>query len=33
MQDGTYSLAEKNYSHGYRVTFSITVKDGKITEV
>lgn len=32
MQDGTYSLAEKNYSHGYRVTFSITVKDGKITK-
>lgn len=31
MQDGTYSLAEKNYSHGYRVTFSITVKNGKIT--
>lgn len=32
MQDGTYSLAEKNYSHGYRVTFAITVKDGKITK-
>lgn len=31
MKDGTYSLAEKNYSHGYRVVFSITVKDGKIT--
>jgi major membrane immunogen (membrane-anchored lipoprotein) len=32
MQDGTYSLAEKNYSHGYRVVFSIVVKGGKITE-
>lgn len=32
MQDGTYTLAEKNYSHGYRVVFSITVKDGKITK-
>lgn len=32
MQDGTYTLEEKNYFNGYRVTFSITVKDGKITE-
>ncbi len=31
LKDGTYTLNEKNYSHGYRVTFSITVKDGKIT--
>ena len=27
-----YTLEEKNYFNGYRVTFSITVKDGKITE-
>ncbi|RRK11735.1 FMN-binding protein [Lactiplantibacillus garii] len=32
MKDGTYKLAEKNYSHGYRVTFAITVKNGKITK-
>lgn len=32
MQDGTYKLEEKNYSNGYRVSFEITVKDGKITE-
>ncbi len=32
MKDGTYKLEEKNYSNGYRVTFEITVKDGKITE-
>lgn len=32
MQDGTYKLEEKNYSNGYRVTFEMTVKDGKITE-
>ncbi|MFD1486197.1 extracellular electron transfer flavoprotein PplA [Lacticaseibacillus baoqingensis] len=32
LKDGTYSLAEKNYSHGYRVVFSIVVKNGKITE-
>ena len=32
MKDGTYTLEEKNYFNGYRVTFSITVKDGKITE-
>ncbi|WP_424684380.1 extracellular electron transfer flavoprotein PplA [Enterococcus sp.] len=32
MQDGTYKLEEKNYSNNYRVTFEITVKDGKITE-
>ena len=32
MKDGTYTLEEKNYFNGYRVTFSITVKDGKITQ-
>lgn len=32
LKDGTYSLEEKNYSNGYRVAFSITVKDGKVSE-
>lgn len=32
LQDGTYTLEEQNYSNGYRVVFSITVADGKITE-
>ncbi|EUJ33910.1 lipoprotein [Listeria floridensis FSL S10-1187] len=32
LKDGKYSLEEQNYSHGYRVAFSIEVKDGKITE-
>lgn len=32
MQDGTYRLEEKNYKNDYRVTFEITVKDGKIVE-
>lgn len=32
LQDGTYTLEEKNYSHGYRVTFTMVVKDGKISE-
>ncbi|HIY57961.1 MAG TPA: FMN-binding protein [Candidatus Tetragenococcus pullicola] len=32
LQDGTYTLEEKNYSHGYRTVFSIVVKDGKVTE-
>ena len=32
MKDGTYTLEEKNYFNGYRVVFSITVKDGKITQ-
>lgn len=32
MKDGTYKLNEKNYSHGYKVTFVITVKDNKITK-
>lgn len=32
MQDGTYKLQEKNYYNGYKVSFAITVKDGKITK-
>lgn len=32
LQDGTYTLEEKNYNNDYRVSFSIVVKDGKITE-
>ncbi|MHC5269368.1 extracellular electron transfer flavoprotein PplA [Enterococcus sp. LJL98] len=32
LQDGTYTLEEKNYSNDYRVVFSIVVKDGKVTE-
>lgn len=32
LQDGTYTLEEKNYSNGYRVVFSMTVADGKISE-
>lgn len=32
MEDGTYKLEEQNYSHNYRVAFSIEVKDGKITK-
>lgn len=32
LQDGTYTLEEKNYSNGYRVAFSITVADGKVSE-
>lgn len=32
LQDGTYKLEEKNESNGYRATFEMTVKDGKITE-
>lgn len=32
LQDGTYTLEEKNYSNGYRRVFSIEVEDGKITE-
>ncbi|KAF1301550.1 MULTISPECIES: extracellular electron transfer flavoprotein PplA [Enterococcus] len=32
MQDGTYTLKEKNDKNGYHVEFSITVADGKITE-
>ena len=32
LQDGTYTLEEKNYSNGYRVVFSIVVKDGKVAE-
>nr|HPJ00775.1 FMN-binding protein [Enterococcus sp.] len=30
LQDGTYNLEEKNYNNGYRVVFSMEVKDGKI---
>lgn len=30
LKDGTYNLEEKNYNNGYRVVFSIEVKDGKI---
>ncbi|MBD9885847.1 FMN-binding protein [Enterococcus faecalis] len=32
LKDGTYSLKEKNDSNGYHTTFSVTVKDGKVTE-
>lgn len=32
MKNGTYKLAEQNYSHGYRLKMAITVKNGKITK-
>lgn len=32
LQDGTYKLEEKNYSHDYRTVFTMVVKDGKITD-
>ena len=32
LKDGTYSLKEKNDSNGYHTTFSMTMKDGKVTE-
>lgn len=32
LKDGTYKLEEKNESNGYRATFEMTVKDGKITD-
>lgn len=32
LKDGMYSLKEKNDSNGYHTTFSMTVKDGKVTE-
>ena len=32
LQDGTYTLEEKNYSNDYRVVFSIVVKDGQVVE-
>lgn len=32
LQDGTYSLTEKNDSNGYHVAFTMTVADGKVTE-
>ena len=30
LKDGTYTIEEKNYNNGYRVAFSIDVKDGKV---
>lgn len=30
LKDGTYTIEQKNYSNGYRVVFSIDVKEGKI---
>jgi Major membrane immunogen, membrane-anchored lipoprotein len=30
LKDGTYTIEEKNYNNGYRVAFSIEVKDGKV---
>lgn len=32
MKNGTYKLAEQNYSHGYKMTMAVTVKNGKITK-
>lgn len=32
LKDGEYTLEEKNYSNGYRTTFTIVVKDKKVTE-
>lgn len=32
LQDGTFTLEEKNDNNGYHTVFSIVVKDGKITE-
>lgn len=32
LQDGTYTLEEKNESNGYRAVFSMTVEGGKITD-
>ncbi|KRN22981.1 hypothetical protein FC75_GL001619 [Lacticaseibacillus camelliae DSM 22697 = JCM 13995] len=32
MKDGTYTLEQENYSHGYRTVFSIVVSGGKITQ-
>ncbi|MBP2057747.1 major membrane immunogen (membrane-anchored lipoprotein) [Lactobacillus colini] len=32
LKDGTYKLVEDNYSHGYKVTMSMTVKDGKVVD-
>jgi major membrane immunogen (membrane-anchored lipoprotein) len=32
LKDGTYKLEEKNEKNGYRATFEMTVKNGKITE-
>lgn len=32
LQDGTFTLEEKNENNGYKAVFSIVVKDGKIVE-
>ena len=32
LKDGEYTLEEKNESNGYRTTFTLVVKDGKISE-
>ncbi|MFD1393486.1 extracellular electron transfer flavoprotein PplA [Lacticaseibacillus jixianensis] len=32
LKDGTYTIEDENYSHGYRTVFSIVVAGGKITE-
>lgn len=32
LKDGTYTLEEKNENNGYRATFTMVVKDGKIAE-
>lgn len=32
LQDGEYTLEEKNENNGYRAVFTMVVKDGKITE-
>ena len=32
MKDGTYKLAEKNYSHGYRQVLTMVIKKGKISD-
>lgn len=33
LKDGTYKLEDKNYDHGYRQTYEMTVKDGKVTDL
>lgn len=32
LKDGDYKLVEDNYSNGYRLKMSMTVKDGKVTD-
>jgi len=32
MKDGTYKLAEKNYSHGYRQVLTMVIKNGKVSD-